>query len=58
MTGPRPTIGSMETARTCAKCGEQPIGPGGVLCLDCLTLLAQRARDYWREPDSTTEDGD
>lgn len=34
-------------AATCAKCGEQPAGEGGVLCSDCKQMLAVRLRDYW-----------
>ena len=27
------------TAHTCASCGEQPVGPGGILCPDCKTRI-------------------
>lgn len=25
--------------KTCAECGKQPAGPGGVLCPDCYTAI-------------------
>jgi hypothetical protein len=27
-------------APTCSKCGENPPGPGGILCPDCLAAIA------------------
>lgn len=33
--------------RTCAKCGERPAGPGGVLCGSCLDRLTQQHDNYW-----------
>lgn len=30
------------SAPTCSKCGEQPAGPGGILCPDCLAKLTRR----------------
>lgn len=33
--------------RTCAKCGERPAGPGGVLCDPCLEQLTQQYDNYW-----------
>lgn len=33
-----------DTPRKCSYCGEHPVGPGGVLCPDCKTLLEDRNR--------------
>jgi hypothetical protein len=39
--------GTGEEERTCAKCGERPAGPGGVLCGPCLDQLTQQYDNYW-----------
>lgn len=47
--------------RTCAKCGVQPAGDGGVLCLTCRQALEEQMADYWQadapvQPDSATQE--
>jgi hypothetical protein len=45
----------MDEARTCAKCGLQPSGEGGILCPNCLTLLTENADNFWRDHPQVTE---
>lgn len=44
----RLTILSMEQPRTCAKCGQRPVGAGEIMCPDCLAALTHQFDDYWR----------
>lgn len=30
----------MAEPKMCSKCGEQPAGPGGVLCLSCVASIS------------------
>lgn len=49
-----PTILNLVTEpKTCAKCGEQPAGPGGVLCPGCREALGERAARYWHDESPT-----
>ena len=47
-------------AASCAKCGEQPAGEGGVLCPPCEQTLYARMRNYWTAEgqDHEPTDGD
>lgn len=31
-----------EWRRMCSKCGENPVGPGGIICPDCRTAIEAR----------------
>lgn len=31
-----------EWRRLCRKCGENPVGPGGIICPDCKTAIEAR----------------
>lgn len=35
----------------CTKCGQQPVGPGGVLCPACRNALEQQLANYWHPAD-------
>ncbi|WP_281355775.1 hypothetical protein [Amycolatopsis acididurans] len=32
------------TATTCSKCDQQPAGPGGIVCPDCLEKIKNTGR--------------
>ena len=36
----------MAEPKTCSKCGEQPAGPGGVLCPSCVAEIEARLDAY------------
>lgn len=37
------------TGRQCGKCGERPAGEGGVLCPECLQLIADQIATIWQD---------
>ena len=41
--------------RMCSKCGEQPAGPGGILCPACVTAI-EAARGGYRHSASDGSD--
>ena len=41
----------MSEPKICSKCREQPAGPGGVLCPDCVTVISAALDTYRQRPD-------
>lgn len=39
----------MSDTKLCAKCGETPARPGGILCPGCLAILTVQHRNFWRD---------
>jgi len=48
--------GAVSDDRVCSKCGNEPAGPGGVLCPGCTSAIAHKAETFWNNYATTGQD--